>query len=258
MSTSAAWKPAGTFTHYWFANLTAELWSRYILPRKAAINSYLEVGVSEGMSMLWVLEHLLRDNPGGLAVGIDVFTPARNWHVGEGDEHRDRALANVGGFYELPLTKGGLDPGDFQHDWWYKTGIDAQPSCEIHKGDSRDLLRYEERRFDMVYIDGGHDAEVALPDIVNGFRLLNSNGIFVIDDVERKMRGARPQVQLAVDAFERCYEGYYDPLYEHAMQKAYVKRPKRRRGQYPPILEAGPVIKPRGPINEETEPEPEI
>lgn len=237
----SAWKPKGTFDHYWFCNLTASLWERYVLPRKASIAHYLECGVCEGQSMLWVLEHLLWDKPHGRGVGVDVFTPARNWHHGEGDEHLSRALANI----SLQFGTEAVASLPSGYEWNGYNGDNTKPACEIYKADSRDFMRLENREFDMVFIDGGHDANVALPDIVNGFRLLREGGLFVIDDIDRRFRGGRVQVRAAMEAFEHCYAGYWDYLYLHQEQVCYVKRRRRMRG-YPRIIEAGPVIAPSG------------
>jgi hypothetical protein len=250
----SAWKPKGTFDHYWFANLTAKLWERYVLPRKKSIAHYLEVGVCEGQSMLWVLEHLLWDKPHGRGVGVDVFTPARNWHHGEGDEHLTRATDNISLQYGTTFTPYGSDAhglGTRGFAWNAYNADKTKPACEIYKADSRDFMRLESRDFDMVFIDGGHDANVALPDIVNGFRLLREGGLFVIDDVERRWRGGRAQVRIAMQAFEHCYDGFFDVLYSHPKQICYVKCKRRRRGKWPPTLESGPVIAPSGPTGGE-------
>ena len=87
-----AWKPQGEFQHNWFANLTAKLWDRFVVPRFANVAgplNYLEIGVADGMSMLYALEHFGR--PGGLFVGIDPFWNSRGWHTGEGLAHEQRA-----------------------------------------------------------------------------------------------------------------------------------------------------------------------
>lgn len=44
----------------------------------------------------------------------------------------------------------------------------------------------EEKRFDMVFVDGGHDYETCLSDLQNGWKLLRPGGTLLIDDVFHK------------------------------------------------------------------------
>ena len=243
-----------TFTHQWFHNLTAKLWSRYLLPHKAGIDRYLEIGVAEGQSLIWVLQHLLDDKPAGYAVGVDPFLDARNWHHGEGDAHKVAALGNISamlGRQEIRLYYTDQRHRDFKYWRWPLHGdgpMDALESyCEIQPYPSQEYLLRERREFDLAYVDGNHDAQNALLDILLAYNLLRDGGILVIDDYERHLRGGRPQVRPAVDAFEITHHGLFDPIYRHPKQVAFVKRAKRRRRrEYPPMLEAVPAITPTG------------
>ena len=38
-------------------------------------------------------------------------------------------------------------------------------------------------RFDLIFIDGGHDYDIALSDIVNSKKLANENTILIVDDI---------------------------------------------------------------------------
>jgi predicted O-methyltransferase YrrM len=61
-------------------------------------------------------------------------------------------------------------------------------------GDSRETLSsYRGAPFDMAFIDGGHDYEVAASDLVNAHRLLRDDAVIVMDDmVPWKSWGAGP------------------------------------------------------------------
>ena len=57
------------------------------------------------------------------------------------------------------------------------------------KGDSRVILQKlvsENKKFDLILIDGGHSFEVAKSDIQNSLNLMNSNDIMLIDNLEIK------------------------------------------------------------------------
>lgn len=239
----AAWKPKGTFSHHWFANLTARLWQQFVLPHFAKHEgplNYLEVGVAEGQSLLFALEHFGR--PGGLFVGIDPFLPSRNWKPEEGNQHRDRALDNLSIFFgSKPDRQQSFDDG--RH--WFRF-VKDRLACEIFPQPSGEHLRREQRQFDVVYIDGNHDAPHAMLDVMLGFNLLREGGLLIVDDYERYMRGGRPQVKPTCDAFEMIFWGYWDCLYRHPKQVCYEKVRRRRRGEYPPMMVRGPVVSPAG------------
>jgi hypothetical protein len=242
-----AWKPRGTFTHHWFANLSAKLWSKYVLPhfamREGAIR-YLELGVAEGQSLLWAVEHLGR--PSGLFVGVDPFLPSRGWKPDEGHAHRDAALKNISAFFHQTPFEGENDGRQFYP--FRQSGTNL--ICEVYPEPSVEFLKREERPFDVVYVDGNHDAPHAVLDMMLGFKLLGEGGLLIVDDYERRYRGGRPQVRVACDAFEATFWGYFDVKYVHPKQICYVKVRRRGRREYPPTLEMGEVIKPSGETGE--------
>lgn len=235
---------AFVFQHNWFNHLTGKLWAEYLMRYKPSISRYLECGVAEGQSMLWVLKNLLDDKPEGYAVGVDPFLDARSWHSGEGDAHRANAVGN------LTALLGGK-PVSFTNGM-YLWGIRADGKerpviCELHQQPSQAYLKIEHREFDMAYVDGNHEAPKAMLDILLCFGLLREGGLLVVDDYERYMRGGMPQVRPAVNAFMSTHRGYFDVVYEHPKQIAFIKRKKlRRRGDYPPTLIAVPSIEPSG------------
>jgi hypothetical protein len=240
-----AWKPQGTFDHYWFRDFGRKLFERYLLPRAASISSYLEVGVAEGQSMLWALEHL--GKPDGLFVGIDPYWDGRRWHVGEGKEHLHRTLDNLSTWYD------GRRPVEFTNGlfmWNADEQLKAKPVCQINAVSSQSFLKTESRNFDACYIDGSHNADDALFDIISCFRLLNNNGVMIVDDLDRKLSAGRPQVFQAVEAFKMAFEGWFDVLFWHQRAIGFIKRTRRRRRGYPPILEQGPNIDPSGPTGD--------
>jgi predicted O-methyltransferase YrrM len=82
--------------------------------------------------------------------------------------------------------------------------------------------------FDLVYIDGSHQAPDVLADAVLGFQLLRSRGIMVFDDY--LWRGGDGEVsnpancpKLAIDAFINCNYSklriILAPLYQIYLQK---------------------------------------
>jgi glycosyltransferase involved in cell wall biosynthesis len=69
-----------------------------------------------------------------------------------------------------------------------KTGVDPDPKCDnstIVKCLSDDFFETnnEDKRFDVIFIDGMHHAENVLRDFSNSIRVLNENGSIFIDDI---------------------------------------------------------------------------
>jgi hypothetical protein len=230
--------PRFAFQYRWFFQLGEKLMRRYVLPRFEKYDGpidYIETGVCQGASLVWALENFGRDN--GLFVGIDPFLNSRHWHEDEGEGHRAAARANITAWYK------GKTPADFTNGISIWNEGSRKPTCQLTAQSSQDYLLTERRPFDVAYCDGSHNADAAILDIILLFRLLRDGGVLIIDDYDRKVRGGRPQVYPAVKAFESCYEGFFDRIFEHQKAIGYVKRPRRRRG-FPPILEQGPIIEP--------------
>jgi SAM-dependent methyltransferase len=72
------------------------------------------------------------------------------------------------------------------------------------------LLSTGEKRFDLIYIDGSHNAPDVLLDAVLAFRLLRTGGIMILDDYLWTMEPQRSvdllnTPKLAIDAFTSIY-----------------------------------------------------
>lgn len=139
---------------------------------------YLEIGVNEGRSLIWMFENILT-HPSSRATGIDLF-PA-NEDFPEGLEKIARANLAAGGFSERTA---------------------------LLKGYSYRMLRpLPVRSYDVIYIDGGHRAKTVLSDAVLSWDLLRDGGLMIFDDylweVGNLPEAERPQI--AIDAFLKTH-----------------------------------------------------
>ncbi len=64
------------------------------------------------------------------------------------------------------------------------------------KGDSRDTLEKFNKKIDFAFVDGGHKYDICISDIKNFDRILNKNGIILIDDL------ASVEVKKATEDFD--------------------------------------------------------
>ena len=139
-----------TFTNR-FAFLHGALWKEHLAHLKGRPDlRYLEVGLFEGKSLIWMFRNVLTD-PSSTATGIDLFGPA-------GLEARYRENIDREGVTDRVTTLIGY---------------------------SNEMLRpLEPKSFDLIYIDASHVAPDVLRDAVLCWDLLKTDGILIFDDYE--------------------------------------------------------------------------
>lgn len=154
-----------------FFSWNIPLWRQVLAPLVGRPElRYLEIGIAEGRSLLWMLENVLT-HPSSRATGIDPFL------IG-GTEQRFRENLEASG---------------------------ASSRVEVIKGFSEDVLPgLEPRSYDLIYIDGSHLAGDVLEDAVLTWRLLRAGGLVIHDDYMWKYDDEEPpdvRPMVAVDAF---------------------------------------------------------
>lgn len=162
-----------------------ETWSRVLAPFVGKPDlHYLEVGVFEGRSVVWMLENVLTD-PSARVTAIDIFP----------DDLEQRFRGNV----EL-------------------TG--RRDSVTTMVGPSQDLLAtLPADSVDIAYIDGSHTADDVLADAVLVWRLLRVGGVLVFDDFLWVGRGKKELLpvelrpSLAVSSFLTSYRNTIEVLH---------------------------------------------
>jgi predicted O-methyltransferase YrrM len=144
---------------------------------------YLEVGVFEGRSVVWMLENVLT-HPSTRVTAVDIFP--------EGLAETFRA--------NMRLTGRADD-------------------VTILEGPSGDVLRtLPARTFDVVYIDGSHTADDVLADAVLAWGLMKVGGVLVFDDFlwvgrgENELLPVELRPSLAVASFITAYRNEIEVL----------------------------------------------
>jgi predicted O-methyltransferase YrrM len=185
------------FTHDWFTS-NADSWRKHVVPRLPRPFRWLEIGSCEGRSACWMLDEVMQS--GDKITCVDVWpTSGDDVQVPSYLDSEARFDRNVAG------------------------------RAEKVRSQSFDFLVQalaEQRRFDGIYVDGDHEAKVAIEDIMLSWRLLNVGGVMVIDDYEWPMpEGNRHLLppKPAVDAFLAIYGSRLEVLHK-AWQVIVTKR----------------------------------
>lgn len=131
----------------WFT-YNIRVWNRILVDFKGKANlSYLEIGVYEGRSAIWMLENILTHSSARVTA-IDIFP----------DDLQQKFIAN--------LEKAG-----------------ARNKVNILKGKSQEKLRgLPLNSFDIVYVDGSHRAKHVFLDAALAWDLLKDGGLLIFDD----------------------------------------------------------------------------
>jgi predicted O-methyltransferase YrrM len=169
------------FTQDWFT-VRIPKWTEILEPFKGKPNlHYLEIGVHEGRSALWMLENILT-HPTARITCLDIFALKAT---------HDRFLAN--------LKLSGFED-----------------KTKIIKGKSQTTLRsLPLDSYDIVYIDGSHVAPGVLLDATLSWDLLKKGGIMIFDDYMWKWElPPQERPKIAIEAFLRIFKNELQVLHQ--------------------------------------------
>jgi len=179
----AVYTKSYAFSEDWFSDRVPS-WSQLLGPLRGRENlNYLEIGVFEGRSALWMLENILT-HPSARMTALDIF------------------LGNTRSTWNANLDKSGFGS---------KVATIQGPSSE-------ELRKLPLRSYDIIYIDGSHTADDVLADAVLAWGLLRDGGLMIFDDYAWSGRlkvGEEPtpdelRPKVAIDAFITTHRNYLD------------------------------------------------
>jgi hypothetical protein len=161
------------FTRQWFRNRNLPTFREYIHPKWAGQPiTYLELGVFEGQSMCWMLQHILTDLD-ARAVGIDPWLMTTKLDEDAMEDVHERAVDNLRGPM-LTRIAGG------------------HPKCTLFRANSAEILRRMVGRHgfagiksgtvDLCMVDGNHNALAVLDDLRLVYQLVKPRGWILCDD----------------------------------------------------------------------------
>lgn len=169
------------FTTDWFT-MRIPKWREMLKPFKGQPDiHYLEIGVSEGRSALWMLENILT-HPTAKITCLDIFINKTKYK---------RFLSNL-------ILSGFLD------------------KAIMIKGRSQITLKtLPLNSYDIVYIDGSHTAPDVLADAVLSWDLLKKGGIIIFDDYMLDWElPPQDRPKIAIEAFLRIHKNELQKLHQ--------------------------------------------
>jgi hypothetical protein len=192
-------------------NFTADYFSRKSPAWEVALKDlvgkpnlqYLEVGIFEGRSVVWMLENVLT-HPTSHVTGIDIFW-AKDAIEYEYSPEREKV-------YEDNVIAAGGE-GRF-------TTIVEFSQVALRKLP----LNY----YDVIYIDGEHNGPAVLEDAVLAGRLLKSGGVLIFDDY--RYWSTAPRIitpRYAIDIFAEAFGEHFDMI-QNGRQAIFVRKENKQ------------------------------
>jgi predicted O-methyltransferase YrrM len=162
------------FTTDWVSN-NIGYWQQMLGPMRGDPVSALEIGSYEGRSAIWFLGNVLV-HPNSSLTCVDLFTD--------------------------PTIEGRFDRN-------IKTTGVASKVIKIKARSDEALKRLPNGSFDLIYIDGSHQAKDVMVDAVLAWELLKPGGIVIFDDYQwsgyGRLEGRFKTPKLAIDGFLDVY-----------------------------------------------------
>lgn len=194
----AIWDVAGrlfVFSNNWFHELTRPHWEEHI-PNDFVCESYLEIGVCEGQSLVWVMQNLhpLRVD------AVDPYIPGRNNQVQLFIEYENRVCNNTKYWQQITHHRVRSD------EWLRGVGPVQDPGPPPDK------------HYDFIYVDGDHRGQFCATDLVNAWWKLNVGGIMCIDDFNRRWARSQPSTWEAATGFILAFDHQFEWIYRTKKQ----------------------------------------
>ena len=189
------------FSNNWFERDAQAKFEKYLSDLN--VDSYLEVGVCEGRSFLWVYENL---RPSFMC-GIDHWKARRRTDQEAFDIYRKNFESNT----EVIRQDSDCELVILHTD-------SVKGLAHLVLGDAG-----EDHSFDLIYCDGTHFGLPTLIDMCMAYSLLNVGGMLVVDDLNRWF-GREPQTRIAVHAFEQVSHTRMERSWLDGRQCGFVKK----------------------------------
>jgi predicted O-methyltransferase YrrM len=196
-----------TFSTDWFSYAISNF--QAIKTHLKSVPSILEIGVFEGRSTCWMLEHMLDQD--GKLVSVDPFVDD------EIDPFTFDSVMSSPHYNAERLARWRSNVKEL-------TG--PNQTVDLRLGRSyQELSRLitEQHKFDFIYVDGNHASATVLSDACACFGMLKVGGVMLFDDyLWDHVPGWLDRPKMSIDSFVNMYQPYSRQLfanYQLAIQR---------------------------------------
>ena len=186
------------FKKYWRKtslkkNDDAQFFLNHIIQKKP--RSFLEVGVFHGVTSRNVCELLFKIHGSNFTfTGIDLFENSKKKLQQEIAPHTKFANPLKHIYYKYIIR---LDP--YTEKSVLKLLRKFKSNINLIKGDSNQILKkIKDKKFDYIFLDGGHKYETVKSDLENLIFSINNKGVILCDDYNLTYA---PGIKKAIDEF---------------------------------------------------------
>ena len=157
--------------------------------------SFLEIGVFHGVTARNVCELLYQIHGNDFKyVGLDLFEKS--------DENKEEIIPNTS-FSSNPIKKFYYKYIKRQNPYSLEAVKELlgkfKDNVHLIKGNSNKLLKkIDMSKIDYVFLDGGHEYNTVLSDLIGCYEVINNNGTVLCDDYDLNQA---PGVRKAIDEF---------------------------------------------------------
>jgi SAM-dependent methyltransferase len=207
-----------TFTHDLFSGHIAT-WQRWFETTiHTAPIHILEVGSWQGGATLWLLDHVIGPRGGDI-------TCVDTWQGSSEHTFIPVLGLNVEELFDANVARSGF----------------AEHVRKL-RGPSKQILPdLPAQSFDLIYIDGAHEASIVIQDAVNAHRLLKPGGFLLFDDLNFCFEQQEENTIHAINGFCQTFGPHYEEV-ERGAQLLLKRRPLDQASpQVPPLMTADPA-----------------
>lgn len=202
------------FTRRWFLLRNRSTFIKHVVPEWAGKPiTYLELGVFEGMSAVWMFQHILT-HPDSRAVLIDPFLLTSKMNQDQMDLVRARAEKNLMRWTVQWIVK---------YEQW---------TCKLVRANSVEALTRMRKKkgfagitrnsVDLCMIDGDHNSGAVVDDARMVLPLMRKGGHILFDDVENDLT-KQHHVKQGLALFLEDQGDQVKFLWKHKYMEAYKK-----------------------------------
>lgn len=186
-----------SFTRSWFRNRNQITWSTYLKPMFDSSKPLkaIQIGVFEFYDAAWLMQNVLIHEKSMLH-GVDPWEATTKLSKEYMEECFQRATRNAANFGE---------------------------KVKLWRGYSSKILPiFTSGQYDLVVIDGDHNASAVLDDAKNALRLLKPGGVMVFDDVRNRIFKEHHVLE-GIEMFLKEHEKDVKLTWQHRYADAYIK-----------------------------------